>query len=36
MTKNTKKEASSIAGSPPSLDLDLYFSESPDLPKWWR
>jgi len=32
----TKKEASSIAGSPPSLDLDLYFFESPDLPEWWR
>jgi hypothetical protein len=39
----TKKEASSIAffsilrfGSPPSLDLDLYFSESADLPEWWR
>jgi hypothetical protein len=25
-----KKKASSVAGSPPSLDLDLYFSESPD------
>jgi hypothetical protein len=32
----TKKEASSITGSPPSLDLDLYFSESPNLPGWWR
>jgi hypothetical protein len=32
----TKKEASSVAESPPSLDLDLYFSKSPDLPEWWR
>jgi hypothetical protein len=27
---------SDSVGSPPSLDLDMYFSESIDLPGWWR
>jgi hypothetical protein len=32
--KITKNEASSVVGSPPSLDLDLCFSKSLDLPGW--
>jgi hypothetical protein len=32
----TKKEASSVAESPPSLYLDLCFSKSLDLPRWWQ